>query len=417
MPNKSTKTKTSSRSTAKRSATPRKSPKKTSRKKATKKKASSRKSTKKATKKKASSRTSAKTAAKKTTKKKATKKTTTKKKTAASRKSKRTETSRGLCTKKTCASKTCGARRRGGSLIERARDCQNLEECRQFIHELTEAVDQANDWLNEMHSQALSAEQTRDLYAEQISDLLEAIDMDRARIAALEADLKKARKQAPSSASDAVLRKLSALSEDVQQIRADLERMAKGSRTSNRRGSRKTARATKTQRAESSRSRPPATNRRGETSVGPFAKYSVLRGAACSLGVGKHGYPPEVCAPAYFDRSEAAEILGTYAQNDYGGLAKWALITGFPVDDGGRPVVPRSPSAKPKSKRKAKSKGKATKAASQRTKAPNDEPRRRKTTATTGARSKTTKRSTKVTGSGRSSQQILDQVLLTVARI
>jgi chromosome segregation ATPase len=105
----------------------------------------------------------------------------------------------------------------------------DLEECRRFIAELIDGAEQANTWLNDMHSQALSAEQTRDLYAEQISDLVEAIDIDHARIAKLEAELKKARQGAPkSAASDAVLRKLGDLSREVRAIRADLERLAKG---------------------------------------------------------------------------------------------------------------------------------------------------------------------------------------------
>ena len=159
-------------------------------------------------------------------------------------------------------------------------------------------------------------------------------------------------------------------------------------------------------------SRAVPTNRRGEESVGPFAKYSVLRGAACSLGVGKHGYPPEVCAPAYFDRSEAAQILGTYAQNDYGGLARWALITGFPIDDQGLPQLPRPPKGgKAASGRKAKTSARS-RATDPGTKAKAKAARKAAPTS-----SATPRRTTKITGTERSSKQILDQVLLTVARI
>ena len=133
-----------------------------------------------------------------------------------------------------------------------------------------------------------------------------------------------------------------------------------------------------------------------------FAKHSVLRGAACSLGVGKYGYPPEVCAPAAFSRSEAAEILGTYAQNKYAGLAKWALITGLPIDDVAIPLPPAMAPRKPGRRRKddrasTSSRKKTTKAA-----------------AKTAPRSSPPKKATK---GGRSNQQIIDQVLLTVARI
>ena len=124
---------------------------------------------------------------------------------------------------------------------------------------------------------------------------------------------------------------------------------------------------------------------------GAFPKYSVLRGAACSLGVGKYGYPPEVCAPAAFSRTEAAEIMGTYAQNKYGGLAKWALITGLPIDDVAIPLNAQAAAA-PKARASSSSRRQAQPAKARPGKA------------------------TKAGGES-SNKQILDQVLLTVARV
>ncbi len=380
-------------------------PKKTTAKKTSKRKTAKKPSSRSKSTKKAPSRATA----KKTTKRKA-----TGSKKASKRKS--TKKSTGGCSKKSCKKKSCSARV-GGSLIDRARDCQNLEECRRFIAELIDGAEQANTWLNDMHSQALSAEKTRDLYAEQISDLVEAIDIDHARIAKLEAELKKARQGAPkSAASDAVLRKLGDLSREVRAIRADLERLAKGIEPP-RRGRRPSKKKVPTSSTASKLSDHAfERQRQANETEGRFAKYSVLRGAACSLGVGKHGYPPEVCAPAYFNRSEAAEILGTYAQNDYGGLAKWALITGFPIDDGGRTAtsvavpLPSTPAAASKSKRKAKPKKSTS-------------PRKKKAAKRSSRKAPSTPPSAaqdqprKTAASGRSSQQILDQVLLTIARI
>ncbi|MEX1365606.1 MAG: hypothetical protein AB1Z98_20935 [Nannocystaceae bacterium] len=389
--------KTSSRKTTKKAATAKKTTRKTAKKAATAKK----KTTKKAS------------TAKKASTRKTTKKAATAKKTSTRKAAKKTSTRKA--TKKTPARKTTkkrGARSSktldGRSLVDRARECTNLEECRKFIIELGEAIEQSNDWLNEMHDQALSAEQARDLYGEQISDLLEAIDIDRKRISELEAQLKKARRsRSSSSASDAVLRKLTELSTEIQQIRADLKRVASARQPTAER--RTKARKAKTADSKSTRKAP---QRPASQAVGPFAKYSVLRGAACSLGVGKHGYPPEVCAPAFFPRPVAAEILGTYAQNDYGGLAKWALLTGFPIDDGGSPprvVQTTATVAKPKSSRKA---------GSGRKKSGNGRAGGKKAStraSKTSSPSATTRRSGKA--AGRNSSQVLDQVLLTIARI
>jgi hypothetical protein len=351
---------------------------------------------------------------------------------------------KGKCASSQCSTGTCTKPQLDGrSLLDRARNCQDLEECRKFILEFNEAVEQANRWLDDMHNQALSAEQARDLYGEQISDLLEAIDIDRARIAALEADLEKARTKTPKpAATDAVLGKLAELNKEVQALRADLQRVLEGRppKAERRQRVRKAARAAELRegggrrrqvaKAEQdtgsregeragrgpSRKRkdtetpaqggdeaPIPSRQRGTKAPGAFPKYSVLRGAACSLGVGKYGYPPEVCAPASFSRSEAAEILGTYAQNKYSGLAKWAVITGLPIDDIAVPLVPLAP--------RAVGKDKVTTTA----------PRRRNAAkvARTAAPRTAMPRSQgpKAAGVERSNKQILDQVLLTVARI
>ena len=387
--------------------------------KKTTKKTPSRKTTKKTPSRKTAKK---KTAKKKTTKKKTTKKKTTKKKTTKKKTTKKKTTKKKCakkCTKKKCASKITG----GHSLVDRARECQNLEECRRFIVEMGEAIDQSNDWLNDMHSQALSAEQARDVYGEQISDLVEAIDLDKKRIAELEAELKKAQRGGPkSSAAQTVLRKLTEMDKEVRTIRTDLKRLIAGREPSGdrRRQLRKT-KAAKTKATSRSRSRSRsslskesagrATPRRAtEQTIGPFAKYSVLRGAACSLGVRKHGYPPEVCAPASFPPSVAAEILGTYAQNDYSGLARWALVTGLPIDDMG--IEAPSPKAKRKSRAKNVAGGTASK--------------KRQTTSSkkaTKSRAKTSQSPSPPTSrpasdtSDRNSTQVLDRVLLTIARI
>lgn len=331
---------------------------------------------------------------------------------------------KGSCGSGKCSKGTCSMRKQldGRSLYDRARECKDLEECRKFIAEFNEAIEQANQWLDDMHAQALSAEQARDLYGEQISDLLEAVDLDRARIAELEADLKKARATAPeSTATKATLDELAALGKEVRAIRSDLNRLleGRGPSTERRQRSRAAERVSQPRR----RGRPPKnaapsetparggsgggddriivptpvraaarTARRGAgVAPGAFPKYSVLRGAACSLGVGKYGYPPEVCAPAAFSRSEAAEIMGTYAQNKYGGLAKWALITGLPIDDVAIPLNAQAAAA-PKASAGSGARRKAQPAKARRGKA------------------------SKANGES-SNKQILDQVLLTVARV
>jgi hypothetical protein len=337
----------------------------------------------------------------------------------------------GKCAPKKCGSGTCPTRKQldGRSLFDRARECKDLEECRRFIVEFNEAVEQANQWLDDMHAQALSAEEARDVYGAQISDLLEAIDIDRARIAELEAELKKARATSPKSAApDAALAQLAELSREVQAIRKDLQRLLEGRAPSSQRRQRVRA----VERASTGRrgGRPPKTAaakaatptaedggalvtpapvrtaaktaRRGaHVAPGTFAKHSVLRGAACSLGVGKYGYPPEVCAPASFSRSDAAQILGTYAQHNYGGLAKWALITGLPIDDVVVPLSPqpagrRRPARTPTSNRKP----------------PTASGQQRAASSAKARRGKPSKSSEE-----RSNRQILDQVLLTVARV
>ncbi len=378
--------KTAKKSTS-RTSTKKKTTKKTSsRKKTTKKKVTKRKTAKKSP---ARKKTTKKTSTRKTTKKAPARKKSTKKKTSA-RKTK--------CTKKGCAKKNCAHRQPTGghSLVDRARECRDLEECRKFIIEMGEALEQSNDWLNEMHDQALSAENARDLYGEQISDLVEAVDADQKRITQLQAELKKARETSGSGASETVLRNLAALSKEVKTIRSDLKRLLQGRQPTSER--RRTVRQTKKQNAKFERAEDRATSRgrgRRDVTPGPFAKYSVLRGAACSLGVGKHGYPPEVCAPAHFPRPVAAEILGTYAQNDYGGLARWALVTGLPIDDVRIPAVP-------------------TKAAGR--KAPKKTSRKKASTSPP-RRGKSSKAPKKPHATKASSSQVLDQVLLTIARI
>lgn len=339
-------------------------------------------------------------------------------------------TAKHSCTKAKCKAGTCPKRSLDGrSLIDRARECKDLEECRGFIRELGEAVEQFNTWLDEMHAQALSAEQTRDIYGEQISDLLEAVANDEARIAELAAELKKARsKPSRGNASQAVLDKLAELSQEVRTIRADLRRLLDGREptTARRARVRRTARKEAAEERKRGRGRsaersataePQASNgdaamegrparRPANKNVGAFPKYSVLRGAACSLGVGKYGYPPEVCAPASFSRTEAAEILGTYAQNKYAGLAKWALITGLPIDDVVVPLVPAAPQ------------GGGGRRAGKRAAAPTSStPQRPKTTTTSKQAPRPSASNKSAAKSGRSNQQIIDQVLLTVARI
>lgn len=341
---------------------------------------------------------------------------------------------KGKCAS-SCSTGTCTKPQLDGrSLYDRARECKDLEECHTFIAEFNEAVEQANRWLDEMHAQALSAEQTRDMYGEQISDLLEAIDADKAQIAELEADLKRERaKGADATATKAVLDTLAELGKEVKTLRSELQRLleGRGLTSARRQQARKTARTA--ERAQRGRGRPrqdayaatePTTGaqmlhesggrayrssaamegrparRRNQQPPGAFAKYSVLRGAACSLGVGKYGYPPEVCAPASFSRSEAAEILGTYAQNKYSGLAKWAIITGLPIDDIAVPLVPMKPRG---------------------TSDLMPEPAQRQQRAAKPARTTPAKapRTTtkKAAAPERSNKQVLDQVLLTVARI
>lgn len=285
---KKTSTRKSAKKTAKKTSTrkaPKKTAKKTSTPKETAKKTSTRKSTKKAATRKTTKKASGKSEAKAPSRK-----PTSKKKTA------RKSTKKGSCGKR-CSKGSCSAKALDGrSLVDRARECKNIDECRKFIVELGDAIEQSNDWLNELHDQTLSAEQARDVYGEQISDLLEAIDVDRKRIAELEAELKKARRGGSGAASsDAVLRKLATLDKEIQTIRSDLRRVLAGREPS-------TERRRKVERAKAPAAKPSrkALQRSAEQTVGPFAKYSVLRGAACSLGVGKHGYPPEVCAPAYF---------------------------------------------------------------------------------------------------------------------
>lgn len=349
-------------------------------------------------------------------------------------------TGEGKC-KAPCSKGTCTKPQLDGrSLLDRARNCESVEECRKFIGEFDVAVTQANQWLDDMHAQALSAEETRDIYSEQISDLLEAIDIDRARIVALEADLKKERAKAPdSAATNAVLDKLVELGKEVKSLRSELERLleGRGLSTARRQQARKAtgqgrrARGVADdERAVRGRGRPRTSQEGGprersagesadvggglarETAVmegrptqrlaqkppGAFAKYSVLRGAACSLGVGKYGYPPEVCAPASFSRSEAAEILGTYAQNKYAGLAKWAIITGLPIDDIAVPLVPMKPRGVGADKVTA-----------------TVPPRQRAAKAARAAAPRSGSR--KAAADERSNKQVLDQVLLTVARI
>lgn len=329
---------------------------------------------------------------------------------------------KGRCAS-SCAKGTCTKPQLDGrSLFDRARECKDLDECRGFIAEFNEAVEQANRWLDDMHAQALSAEQTRDTYGEQISDLLAAIDVDRARITELEAMLEQERSKASDpGATKAVLDTLAVLGKEVKSLRAELQRLldGRGMTSARRQQASKAARGDQPQpggrrgrarRAPDTASEPsvayrsaaplegrPA-RRRSQQPPGAFAKHSVLRGAACSLGVGKYGYPPEVCAPASFSRSEAAEILGTYAQHKYSGLAKWAIITGLPIDDIAVPLVPLPrrgtalEGAKPKRQRTAEPSRSATR------KAPSTSEK-------------------KAVTAGRSNKQVLEQVLLTVARI
>jgi hypothetical protein len=337
----------------------------------------------------------------------------------------------GKCDTGKCTTGKCPVRKQldGRSLFDRARECTDLEDCRKFIVEFNEAVEQANQWLDDMHAQALSAEEARDVYGAQISDLLEAIDIDRARIAELETELKKARAASPKSAApDAALAKLAELSRQVQGIRRDLQRLLEGRAPSSERRQRVRAgeRASTGRRGRPSKAAAAkgatasagaggtvvapgpvraakTTRRRANLAPGAFPKYSVLRGAACSLGVGKYNYPPEVCAPASFSREEAAQIMGTYAQNKYGGLAKWALITGLPIDD---VVVPLTP--QPATRRKP-----ATARTPTSTRKPPTNPGHQRAASPAKARrSKPSKSSEE-----RSNRQILDQVLLTVARV
>lgn len=366
-----------------------------------------------------------KTAAKKTATKKASpsrkgasaKKTATKKAASSRKKSSKGSCSTSQCTKKKCSKKQCTNRSvpMGASLVDRARECRDLEECRRFIVEMGDAIEQSNTWINEMHDEALSAEQTRDLYGEQISDLVEAIDLDQKRIVQLEKDLKAARKENASAVSQTLLTKLSNLSEEVKAIRSDLRRLLSGREPTakRRRAQRQSERASERVERAAARSTPRGRKSAGRGSTeapGQFAKYSVLRGAACSLGVGKHGYPPEVCAPAYFPRPVAAEILGTYAQNDYGGLAKWALMTGLPIDDVAIPAAPtkRSPRGRASSGRSSGTKKVAAKSSS-RTK--------RTRTSSRSSAPKSASTSSAAKSGGRDSSQVLDRVLLTIARI
>lgn len=407
---KATKRKSTKKTTASKKATTRKSAEKTT----ASKKAAKRRSAKKTT---SSARTKStkKTATRTTAPKKATKRKSTKKATSTRS---RSETSGGR-SKGTCSKRSCGKTSLDGrSLVDRAKECQDLEQCRRFILELGEAIEQSETWLHDMHDQALSAEQARDLYGEQISDLLEAIDLDRARISELESELANARRRGSKSSSvDTVLRKLGELRTEIQAIRSDLRRLLQGRPPSAER-----RRRARTKTATKDKTKPKATKEGTDSrlasskEVGPFAKYSVLRGAACSLGVGKYGYPPEVCAPASFPRSVAAEILGTYAQNDYGGLAKWALITGLPIDDGGSP--PRIIEATvaqdvPRRSRYKAGAGRRTKTSRGRTKASGS----RKKAAKAAAKSSASTTPGTPTRSSKGTEQILDKVLLTIARI
>ena len=243
-----------------------------------------------------------------------------------------------------------------------------------------------NDWLNDLQTAALSAEQARDRYAEQVSDLVEALDQDQIKIAQLEAQLTKSRGSQPKTcASEAVLGKLDELSGAIKQLRSDLKRIAQGRPMS---ASRRRE-AEHKERADRKSGRPP------KAEPGPLAKYDLISGAACSVGVGKYGYPPEVCAPAALPRSEAARVLGQYAQNNYVGLMEWATITGLPIRGGGPPPaqVPE-PKAQP-SKRRASSK-KTTPA-----KAP----------ASSAKTERTSRRPAKSNG------QLLNELLVTIQRI
>ena len=351
------------------------------------KKTSRKKSSKKTTSKKASTEGSAK---KKTSRKKSSKKTTSKK---ASRKTTsakgETTTTTGSTKKKTSRKKTASGgpgRPARAVTLGNAQECATLEECRGFIRELSAGARQMNDWLNDLQTAALSAEQARDRYAEQVSDLVEALDQDQIKIAQLEAQLAKSRGSQPKTcASEAVLGKLDELSGAIKQLRSDLKRIAQGRPMS---ASRRRE-AEHKERADRKAGRPP------KAEPGPLAKYDLISGAACSVGVGKYGYPPEVCAPAALPRSEAARVLGQYAQNNYAGLMEWATITGLPIRGGGAPPaqVPQ-PKAQP-------SKGRASSKKTTPAKAP----------ASSAKTERTSRRPAKSNG------QLLNELLVTIQRI
>lgn len=243
-----------------------------------------------------------------------------------------------------------------------------------------------NDWLNDLHTTALSAEEARDRYAEQISDLVEALDQDQIKIAQLEAELKNAGgKRSKTCASEAVLAKLDEMSGEIKALRGDLKRVAQGRPMT-------VSRRQKAERKERSE-RKGAARRKPRTQPGPLAKYDLISGAACSVGVGKYGYPPEVCAPAALPRSEAARVLGQYAQNNYAGLMEWATITGLPIRGGAPPAEEPKKKAQP-AKGRASSKRKAT-------------PKTPSTSPKTTSRTKPTK----------SNGQLLNELLVTIQRI
>ena len=373
---------TKKKSSRKKAPTNKPAAKKTSRKKSSKKKTTSRKkSSKKKTSRKKSSTASA------------SKKTTSRKKS-----SKKKTTSRKKSSKKaTTSSKKSSRTTRGASArpvsLGNAQECATLEECRGFIRELSAGTRQMNDWLNDLHAATLSAEQARDRYAEQVSDLVEALDQDQIKIAQLEAELKKARgARSKTCASEAVLAKLDELSGEIKTLRGDLKRVAQGRpmSASRRREADRKERATR------------KAGRKPKAEPGPLAKYDLISGAACSVGVAKYGYPPEVCAPAALPRSEAARVLGQYAQNNYSGLMEWATITGLPIRGGGPSVDEPKRTASP-AKARASSKKKTS--AKKRTTPPN--------APATSTKAKTSSRSKPSKSNG----QILNELLVTIQRI
>ncbi|MCH9683898.1 MAG: hypothetical protein K0V04_20870 [Deltaproteobacteria bacterium] len=274
-----------------------------------------------------SKRPVAKTASKKkaTAKKKATKRKTTKRATEARKAPKKKTTAKKTTARKAPAAKVkrSPAKKAPPSVLgSRAEECRNVEECRRFIGQLTQAAEEANQWMNDLHNQALDAEQARDLYGEQVAALTHALDADRAELGKLKAKLSKSAPAKPCRATKAVLDTLDGLKREVAGLRRDLEQVGKG-RAPSRRRAKQAARTDKV----------PATAQQ----VGRFAKYSVIGGAACSLAATNN----EDCAPVHFSNPVAATILGKHRQHPFAGLAEWARMTGYPVYD---PLnVPRPP--------------------------------------------------------------------------